>query len=173
MGGRKHPPFTGSSGTTSTARGVMARFLALWVEMGLKPVASSLCFSPWELLLRAAWGLSGQQDLPAARPWVPALPCTPPSRVPEMLSAQLSLGTFLSRSLCEKSPEKYSEAVCVSNKIHVVSSGSGFHTVFLGSWTLPGCQRGAKGQTGLLLPLTPGPYRVPDLLTGVLRTSCA
>ena len=84
----------------------------LWVEMGLKPVASS-SEPARELLLRAAWGLSGQQDLVSCKALgsIPKLlslgsssTCAPPSRVPEMLSVQLSLGTSMSRSLVCKEP---------------------------------------------------------------------
>lgn len=51
------------------------------------------------LLLRDCVGLSGQQDLLSCKALGSSSTCTPPSGVPEMLSAQLSLGTFLSRSL--------------------------------------------------------------------------
>lgn len=86
-------PFTGSSGTTQHSPWGDGPFPPCGSRWAWKPVASS-SEPPWELLLRAARGLSGQQDLVSCKALVPVTSCTPPSRVPEMLSAQLSLGIF-------------------------------------------------------------------------------
>ena len=140
----------------------------LWVEMGLKPVANS-SEPARELLLRAVWGLSGQQDLVSCKalgssPTLLSLgsssTCTHPSRVPEMLSVQLSLGTSMSRSLVKR-------ALRTFWKQFVSATRSMW---FLGQWFShhvpwdpgphPGCSREAEGQD-LRLP-DPRPLsRVP------------
>ena len=136
----------------------------LWVEMGLKPVASS-SEPARELLLRAAWGLSGQQDL---------VSCKALGSIPKLLS----LG---SSSTCTPPLKGTRDAECSAITwdfhVQVISVQRALRTFwkqfvsatrsmwFLGQWfshrvleildPTQGAREGLRGRTSDFL--TPGP----------------